>query len=162
MAPLVGARSCRAARLRYFLGVSAPVPALHHWACCVRRWVDGELLQFVDGSPLVQGARLGFVWTYPGTPAKRFLVQLSLFKSMQQRFVGRTSASPKFKGEGEQKCLLCATASSGGLAVAGKPARRDAAFPLGSFGSSLCPLRITACLSMEQHGTAHLLLVSAM
>ena len=36
------------------------------------RWVEGELLQFAEGSPVTQGARLGFMWASPGQ--RRFLV----------------------------------------------------------------------------------------
>lgn len=39
---------------------------------CPRRWVEGELLQFAEGSPVTQGARLGFMWACPGQ--RRFLV----------------------------------------------------------------------------------------
>lgn len=37
------------------------------------RWVEGELLQFAEGSPVTQGARLGFMWASPGQ--RRFLVR---------------------------------------------------------------------------------------
>jgi hypothetical protein len=35
--------------------------------------VEGELLQFAEGSPVTQGARLGFMWASPGQ--RRFLVR---------------------------------------------------------------------------------------
>lgn len=39
------------------------------------RWVDGELLVFSSGSPIADGAELGFIWNVPGE--RKFLILLN-------------------------------------------------------------------------------------
>jgi hypothetical protein len=49
--------------------------------------VEGELLQFAEGSPVTQGARLGFMWASPGQ--RRFLVRPATFATHVRQHVAR-------------------------------------------------------------------------